>query len=108
MWKNGSVFAVQPMENLDREFDFDAPRHLKKRSRRDQRLMQCGELGRAEDSRLRHEVFSKQFAVLDNGALKRLKNDATRFQRIRNNIAFDDLVRREEQTSRDFVEAAPS
>src|SRR5438067_7996824 len=106
MWKDGSVFAVQPMENLDRQFDFDAPRHVKKCSRRDQRLMQCGELGRAEDGRLRHEIFSKQFAVLDHGTLKRLENDATLFQLIGNNIAFDELVASENQTGRDFVEPA--
>src|SRR5205814_2388138 len=106
MWKDGSVFAVQPMENLDRQFDLDAPRHVKKCSRRNQRLMQCGELGRAEDSRLRHEMFSKQFAVLDDGALKRLENDATLFQLIGNNIAFDELVASENQTRRDFVETA--
>src|SRR5436309_11309435 len=106
MRKDGSVFAVQPMENLDRQFDFDAPRDVKKCSRRNQRLMQCGELGRAEDSRLRHEMFSKQFAVLDDGALKRLENDATLFQLIGNNIALDELVTGENQTRRDFIEHA--
>src|SRR5438094_10141057 len=98
MWKNGSVFAVQPMENLDRQFDFDPPRHVKKCSRRDQRLMQCGELGRAEDSRLRHEIFSKQFAVLDDGALKLLENDATLFQLIGNNITCDEMDASDDQT----------
>src|SRR5207248_9549600 len=94
------------MENLDRQLDFDAARHVKKCSRRDQRLMQCGELGRAEDGRLRHEMFSKQFAVLDDGALKRLENNATLFQLIGNNIAFDELVAREMQARCDFVEPA--
>src|SRR6266446_5549647 len=51
-------------------------------------------------------MFSKQFAVLDHGALKRLENDATLFQLIRNNIAFDELVAGENQTRRDFVEPA--
>src|SRR5207244_10520902 len=106
MRKDGSIFAMQPMENLDRQFDLDAPRHVKKCSRRDQRLMQCGELCRAEDGRLRHEMFSKQFAVLDHGALKRLENDATLFQLIGNNIAFDELVASENQTRRDFIEPA--
>ena len=106
MGKDGSVFAVQPMENLDRQFDLDAPRHVKKCSRRNQRLMQCGELGRAENSWLRHEMFSKQFAVLDDGALKRLENDATLFQLIGNNIALDELVASENQTGRDLVESA--
>src|SRR5256886_11861620 len=106
MRKDGSVFAVQPMENLDRQFDFDAARHVNKCSRRDQRLMQCGELGRAEDGWLGHEMFSKQFAVLDDGALKRLENDATLFQLIGNDIAFDELVASENQTGRDFVEPA--
>jgi hypothetical protein len=49
-------------------------------------------------------MFSKQFAVLDEGALKRLENDATLFQLIGNNIAFDELVASENQTGRDFVE----
>src|SRR2546430_5024545 len=106
MGKDGSVFAVQPMENLDRQFDLDAPRHVKKCSRRNQRLMQCGELGRAENSWLRHEMFSKQFAVLDDGALKRLENNATLFQLIGNNIALDELVASENQTGRDLVEFA--
>src|SRR5207244_13552873 len=56
----------------------------------------------------RHEMFSRQFAVLDNGALKRLENDATLFQLIGNNIAFDELVASEDQTRRDFVGAARS
>src|SRR5205823_9408514 len=51
------------------------------------------------------EMFSKQLAVLDDGALKGLENDATLFQLIRNNVAFDDLVASEDQTRRDFVEA---
>src|SRR5213082_670277 len=104
MRKDGSIFAVQPMENLDRQFDFDAARHVKKCSRRDHRLMQCGELGRAEDSRLRHEMFSKQLAMLDHCALKRLENDATLFQLIGKDIAFDELVARKNQTRRHFVE----
>src|SRR5947207_12482632 len=68
--------------------------------------MQGGKFARAEDSRLRHEMFSKQFAVLDHGTLKRLENDATLFQLIGNNIAFDKLVASENQTRRDFVESA--
>src|SRR5438094_10440452 len=106
MRKDGSVFAMQPMENLDRQFDLDAPRHVKKCSRRDQRLMQCGKLGRAEDSRLRHEMFSKQFAVLDNGALKRLENDATLYQLIGNNIALDEQVVSKDHTRRCLGECA--
>src|SRR6266699_3078589 len=106
MRKDGSVVAVQPMENLDRQFDFDAARHVKKCSRRDHRLMQCGELGRAEDGWLRHEMFSKQFAMLDDGALKRLENDAALFQLIGNNVAFDELVTGENQARCDFIEPA--
>src|SRR6266705_3379154 len=68
--------------------------------------MQCGELGRAEDGRLRHEMFSKQFAVLNDGALKRLEDDATLFQLIGNNTAFDELIAGENQARRDFVEPA--
>ena len=62
--------------------------------------------GRAEDGWLGHEMFSKQFAVLDDGALKRLENDAALFQLIGNNIAFDELVTGENQTRRDFIEPA--
>src|SRR5438046_10104942 len=92
MGKDGSVFAVQPMENFDRQFDLDAPRHVKKCSRRNQRLMQCGELGRAENSWLRHEMFSKQFGVLDDGAIKRLENDATLFKLIGKKIALGVVI----------------
>ncbi len=45
MRKHRSVLAVQPMENLDRQFDFYPARHIKKCSGRNQRLVQRGELG---------------------------------------------------------------
>ena len=51
MREDRGIFVAQPMENLDRQFDFDAARHEKKCSRRNQRLVQRGELGRAERSR---------------------------------------------------------
>src|SRR5437667_8244577 len=51
-------------------------------------------------------MFSKQFALLNHGALKRLENDAALFQLIGNNIAFDELVASENQTGSDFLEPA--
>src|SRR5207245_3737784 len=106
MRKNGSVLPVQPVENLDRQIDFNATRHIKKCAGQNQRLMQGGKFARAKNRGLRHEMFSKQFAVLDHGALKRLENDATLFQLIGNDIAFDELVARKNQTRRNFVEPA--
>src|SRR6266478_2303331 len=106
MRKDGRVFAVQPMENLDRQFDFDAARYVKKCSRRNQCLMQRRKFRRAKNRGLRHKMFSKQFGMLDHGALKRLENDATLFQLIGNDIAFDELVASENQTRRNFIEPA--
>src|SRR5437879_12376229 len=60
MRKNGSVLAVQPMKNFNRQFDFNPARHVKKCSGRNQRLVQRGELGRAKNSRLGHEMFSEK------------------------------------------------
>ena len=94
------------MENLDRQFDFDAARHEKKCSGRNQRLVQRGELGRAEDGRLRHEMFPEKIGVLDHGALERLKDDAALLQLFGNDVAFDELIAGEDQTRGDFIEPA--
>ena len=64
-------------------------RHVKKCSRRNQRLVQRGELGRAKLRSVRHEMFPEQIGVLNHGALERLKNDAALFQLLRNDVALD-------------------
>src|SRR5947209_8583043 len=76
MRKHGSVLTVQPMENLDWQFNLNPTRYVTKCSGRNQRLVQGGELSRAEDCRLRHKIFPEQIGVLDHGALERLENDA--------------------------------
>ena len=94
------------MENLDRQFDFDAARHVKKCSGRNQRLVQRSKLGGAERGRLRHEMFSEKIGVLDHGALERLEDDAALLQLFGNDIALDELIAGEDQTRRDFIESA--
>jgi len=44
--------------------------------------------------------------VLYDGALERLKNHASLFQVLRNDVALDQLIVRENQPSRVFVEPA--
>src|SRR5260370_32765014 len=106
MRKDGSVLAVQPMENLDRQFDFNSARHVKKCSRRNQRFMERSKLRRAEHCRLRHEMFSEKIGVLDHGALERLKDDAPLLQLLGNNVAFDKLITSEDQSRGHFIEPA--
>src|SRR5712692_5648496 len=106
MRKNGSMIAVQPMKNLDRQFDFYAARHIKKCSGRNQRLVQRGEPGRAKNSGLRHEMFPEEIGMFDHRALERLKDDAALLQLLRNDVAFDQLITGENQSRRDFIESA--
>ena len=106
MRKNGSVLAVQPMKNFNRQFDFNPARHVKKCSGRNQRLVQRGELGRAKNSRLGHEMFSEKVDMFDHGALERLKDNAALLQLIRNDVAFDELIASENQSRRDFLKSA--
>src|SRR4029077_8412419 len=106
MRKDGSILAVQPMENLDRQFDFDAAWHVKKCSGRNQGFVQGRKLGRAEHCRLRHEMFSEKIGVLDHGALERLKDDAVLLQLLGNNVAFDKLITGEDQSRGHFIEPA--
>src|SRR5713101_4135003 len=87
MRKNGSVLTVQPMENLNRQFDFYAERHIKECSGRNQCLVQRGKLGRAKNGRLRHEMFPEEIGMFDHGA-------------------FDQLIAGENQSRRDFIESA--
>ena len=41
-------------------------------------------------------MFPEQIGVLNHGALERLENDAALFQLIRNDVALDKLVTRED------------
>ena len=77
--------------------------------------MQRGELGRAEDGRLRHEMFPEKIGVLDHGALERLENDAALLQLLGNDVALINgrsrksrsiVDRRKTTRGRDFIEPA--
>src|SRR5947207_971053 len=106
MGKDGDSFAAQPVKDLDRLFDLDTARNEKKCSVRDQRFVQGGELGRAQDRRLRHEMFSEQIGVLDHGAFERLKNHAAFLQVVRDDIALDQLIAGKNQARSESVQAA--
>ena len=80
------------MENLNWQLNLDASRHVKKRTRRNQCVVQRRELGRPKFCWLRHEMFAEQVRVLNHCPLKRLENDAALFQLIRNHGALDQLV----------------
>ena len=71
---------------------------------RDQSLVQRGEPGRTQDRRLRHEVLSENIGVFNHGALERLKNNATLFQLIGNDVSFDELIAGEDHAGGDFIE----
>src|SRR6266446_6748863 len=86
MREHRSVFAVQPMKNFNWQFNFNPARHIKKCSGRNQRLVQRGELGRAKNGRLGHEMFSEEIDMFDHGAL-------------------DQLIAGEDQTRRDFIKS---
>ena len=51
-----------------------------------------------------HEIFPEDIGVLDYGALERLKNYAALFQVIRNDVALDELIVRENHSTRVLVE----
>src|SRR5438477_9498249 len=106
MRKNGSVLAVQPMKNFDWQFDFNPARHIKKCSGRNQRLVQRGELGRAKNSRLGHEMFPEKIDMFDHGALERLKDDPALLQLLGNDVTFNQSIAGENQSRRDFIESA--
>ena len=95
---------MQPMENLDRQFDFDAARHVKKCSGIDERFVQRGELGRAEHRRLRHEMFSEQIFVLDHGAFERHQDHAALQERFGSGSRSEQLIVRENQPAGDCIE----
>ena len=107
MRKDGCVFAVQPMENLDRQFDFDTARHVKKCAGRNQSPdASAANLAEPRIAGCDMKYFRNNSAVLDHGALKRLKDDAALSQLIGNDIALDELIASEDQSRRDFVESA--
>src|SRR5438552_5327254 len=106
MRKNGSILAVEPMKNFDRQFDFNPARHIKKCSGRNQRLVQRGELGRAKNSRLGHEMFPEKIDMFDHGALERLKDDPAFLQLLGNDVTFNQSIAGENQSRRDFIESA--
>jgi len=106
MRKNGSILAVEPMKNFDRQFDFNPARHIKKCSGRNQRLVQRGELGRAKNSRLGHEMFPEKIDMFDHRALERLKDDPAFLQLLGNDVTFDQSIAGENQSGGDFIESA--
>ncbi len=62
----------------------------------------CNAANLAEPSfaSVRHEIFPEEIGVLDHGALERLKNHAALFQVIRNDVALDQLIVRENHPTR--------
>src|SRR6267143_222067 len=94
------------MEDFDGQLDFDAPRDEQKRPGRNKRLMKRRELGRAQRSFSRHEIFSEEIGVFYHRALERLKNDAAFLQVVGNDIAFDQLVTGENHAPRKLIEAS--
>src|SRR6266550_1855031 len=106
MRKHGRVLAVQPMENFNRQLDFNATGDVKKCARGNQCLMQRRELGRAKNGGLRHEMFPEQLGVFNHGALERLKDNAALFQLIRNHVALNELVACEGHAASDLIEPA--
>src|SRR6266536_1330364 len=67
--------------------------------------MQRGELGRAERRFRRHEIFPEEIGVLYHCALERLKNHATFLQVFGDDVAFDQLIVREDHACGIFIEA---
>src|SRR6266566_704285 len=106
MRKDRNPFAAQPVKDLDRLFDLDPPWNEKKCSVRDQCLVQRRELGRAQDHRLRHEMFSEEIGVLYHGAFEWLENDAAFLQVVGDDIALDQLIAGKNQARREFVQPA--
>ena len=89
------------MEDLDRQFDFDAARHVTGMFPIETSAS-CSAANLAEPSvaSVRHEIFPEQIGVLDHGPLERLKNHAALFQVFRNDVALDELIVGEDQPTR--------
>ena len=104
--KDGSVLAIEPVENLDREFHFHAARDIDKRARANERFVQRGKFGGAERGRLRHEMLAEKIFVFDQAALERLQ-DARREARSVSGkrIAPQQLIVGVDQTAGDFIQA---
>src|SRR2546423_7429601 len=103
--ENGSIFTMQPMENLDREFDFDAFRHVNKRSRGHECFMQGCELCGTERGRLRHEMTAEQIFMLDDGTFQRFQDHAGSEKFLRQRIAPEKFIVGKNQTAGDFFES---
>ena len=104
MGEDRHIVVAQPMKDFDRFFDFEPARHEQECSRRNERLVQRGELGRTESRFSGHELFPEQIGVLHHCALEWLKDHTTFFQIFGNDIALDQLIVRENQPSRVIVE----
>src|SRR6476660_1540350 len=105
MGEDRHIVVSQPMKDLDRFFDLETARHEQECSRRNERLVQRGELSRTESRFSGHEIFSEEIGVLHHCALEWLKDHAALFQIFRNDIALDQLIVRENQPSRVMVES---
>src|SRR5438093_7843446 len=106
MRKNRHVVVSQPMKDFDRFFYLESARHEQESSRRNKRLVQRSELGRAKRRFGRHEIFSEEIGVLHHGALEWLKDHSAPFEIFRNDIALDQLIVRENHATRVTVETA--
>ena len=104
MRKDRGILSVQPMENLNRQFNLNAARHVNKGAGIDECLMQRGELCRPERRWLRHEMLSKQIFVLEQSPLERHQKHAVFEERFRNRIASDQLIVRKDEPPSDRIE----
>ena len=106
MGEDRHIVVSQPMKDFDRFFDLEPARHEQECSRRNERLVQRGELGRTESRFSGHQIFPEQIGVLDHCALEWLKDHAAPFQIFRNHVALDQLIVRKNHSRRVFVEPA--
>src|SRR5437773_8110717 len=106
MREDRHIVVSQPMKDLDRFFDLEPARHEQEWSRRNERLVQRGELSRTESRFSGHEIFPEQIGALHHCALERLKNHTASFEIFRNDLALDQLIVRENHSRRGMVEPA--
>src|SRR5438552_19069612 len=104
MGEDRHIVVSQPMKDFDRFFDLEPARHEQECSRRNERLVQLSELSRTKCRFSGHELFSEEIGVLHHCALEWLKDHAAPFQMLRNYVALDHLIVRENHPSRVMVE----
>ena len=106
--ENRGVLAMQPMENLDRQFDFDAARHVNKSSRSNERFVQRRELRRAERRRLAMKWRRNKSSCSIRARSSGFKITPALREFLRKRIAPQQLIVGEDQPAGDFFEAESS